>query len=110
VRVGEARQNVKCRAGDEPVALVREAAAEKASRANRWCSASTSTVVKTPSACIPRISQTPEAPVPVPISTIALASSNEARKRSIAPPPGPIGLTPTSAACARAEARTSSSR
>ncbi|MCY1554263.1 hypothetical protein D9M68_908260 [compost metagenome] len=79
------------------------------SRARRWCSASTSTVVRTPSGRIPRSSHTPDTPVPVPISTIERASSTAARKRSVAPVPAPIGTTPTSSARARAATRTSSS-
>ena len=61
------------------------------SLASRWCSASMSTVVRTPSARMPRSSQSPETPVPVPISTTARASRTEARKRRAAPPPEPIG-------------------
>ena len=67
-------------------------ASVKLSRARRWCSASMSTVVSTPSPRIPRSSHSPDTPVPVPTSTTARASSTEARKRSAAPPPGPIGV------------------
>src|SRR3954447_11038064 len=66
--------------------------------ANRWCSASVSTVVRTPSGRMPRSSQSPETPVPVPISTTARASIMDARNRNTAPPPLPIGATPTSLA------------
>ena len=58
-------------------------ASAKVSRARRWCSASMSTVVSTPSGRMPRSSHSPETPVPVPISTTARASSTEARKRSV---------------------------
>jgi hypothetical protein len=58
---------------------------------------------------MPRSSQTPDTPVPVPISTTARASVTAARKRSVAPPPEPIGATPTSWARLRALTRTSSS-
>ena len=84
-------------------------ASVKVSRASRWCSASMSTVVSTPSARIPRSIHSPETPVPVPISTTARASRTEARNRSAAPAPEPTGTTPTSSARLRAEARTSSS-
>ena len=43
-------------------------------RASRWCSASMSTVVSTPSDRMPRSSQSPDTPVPLPISTTARAS------------------------------------
>ena len=66
-------------------------ASMNASRASRWCSASMSTVVSTPSLRMPRSSQTPETPVPVPISTTERASRTDARNRSAAPPPEPIG-------------------
>jgi hypothetical protein len=45
----------------------------------------------------------------VPISTTARASIRDARNCSTAPPPLPIGATPTSLARARAAVRTSSS-
>jgi hypothetical protein len=58
---------------------------------------------------MPRSSQRPETPVPVPISTTARASRIEARNPRTAPPPEPIGVTPTSSARDRALARISSS-
>ena len=70
--------------------------------ASRWCSASMSTVVSTPSARMPRSSQRPETPVPVPISTTARASRTEARKRSAAPLPSrPATHRPPRRGCGR---------
>ena len=47
--------------------------------------------------------------MPVPISTTARAWISVARNRSVAPPPEPIGTTPTSSARPRALCRGSSS-
>ena len=96
VAVGQPRQHLERRAGDGAGALGGMPASVKVSRASRWCSVSMSTVVRMPSARMPRSSHSPETPVPVPISTTARASRTEARKRSAAPPPEPIGTTPTS--------------
>ena len=72
------------------------------SRASRWCSASMSTVVRMPSGRIPRSSQSPETPVPVPTSTTARASMTEPGsaapprrpRRSPSRPPRPHGRAP----------------
>ena len=66
-------------------------ASVKASRASRWCSASMSTVVSTPSGRMPRSSQSPETPVPVPISTTARASSTRGEEAQRGAAAGPIG-------------------
>ena len=107
--VGEPGDDLQGRAGISRTRWEATPASVKPCLASRWCSASVSTVVRTPSGRMPRSSHRPETPVPVPISTTARASRTEARKRSTAPPPDPIGETPTSSARARAEARTSSS-
>ena len=89
--VGQPRQHVERGAGDRAGPLGGDAGLGEGLLASRWCSASTSTVVSTPSARMPRSSQRPETPVPVPTSTTARASSTEARKRRAAPAPDPIG-------------------
>ena len=59
---------------------------------------------------MPRSSQIPDVPHPVPISTTARALMAEARKRSTAPVTGPTGVAPpTSAALLRAASNGSSS-
>ena len=88
VTVGEARQDVEPGTGDGAGPAGRDPGSPNVSLASRWCSASMSTVVRTPSARMPRSSHRPETPVPVPISITARASSTEARKRSAAPAPG----------------------
>jgi hypothetical protein len=86
--VGQPGQHVQRR----PVMIrVRDGAkpaSTKMRRAIRWCSFSTSMVVSTPSARMPRSSQTPLTPVPVPISTTALALPAAASSRSTRPRPG----------------------
>src|SRR4051794_34431181 len=68
-----------------------------------------STEVKMPSGCIPANRAKPETPVPVPISTTALAETVRASKVSIAAVPRPSGMTPRSAALSRAEVAASGS-
>jgi len=78
-------------------------------RAMRWYPASTSIVVSTPSERMPRSSQSPLTPVPVPISTTERAPPAAASKRSVAPAAGATGARPTSAASPRAARSTRSS-
>ena len=68
-----------------------------------------SIVVSTPSARMPPSSQSALTPVPVPISITDRAPSAAASRRSAAPVPAEIGVTPTSVDIARATRRTSSS-
>ena len=85
-------------------------AATNALRAIRWYSGSVSTLVSVEPGRIPRSSQMPELPQPVPISTAVLAPTQQARKRSVAPTPGSTGsVPPRSAAFARAASSGSSS-
>src|SRR6476661_21464 len=59
---------------------------------------------------MPRSSQMPELPQPVPISTVVFAPTAQARKRKVAPTAGRTGsVPPRSAALARAASRGSSS-
>src|SRR5436305_1268167 len=74
----------------------------KIRRAIRWCSASRSIVVSTPSGRMPPRSQRPLTPVPVPISTTARAAQAAASRRNAAPAPGATGARPTSSASDRA--------
>src|SRR6204780_4438087 len=79
-------------------------------RAIRWYSGSVSTLVSVEPGRIPRSSQMPELPQPVPISTAVLAPTAQARKRSAAPTSGSTGsVPPRSAAFARAASSGSSS-
>src|SRR6476469_2031558 len=73
-----------------------------ASLADRWFSASMSMVVRMPSEGMPSSSQSPETPAPVPTSTTALAPTAAAIIRRAAPPPGPIGVQPSSSPRCRA--------
>src|SRR3954452_9520932 len=84
-------------------------ASVKASLAARWCSASTSMVVSTPSAAMPPSRYSPETPAPVPISTTLRAPVAAASTRRVAPPAGPTGTQPNSRARSRAPRTTSSS-
>jgi|SRR5215211_2163416 acetyl-CoA carboxylase biotin carboxyl carrier protein len=68
-----------------------------------------STLVKTPSGCIPANSAKPETPEPVPTSTTALARITLARKVSALAAPRPIGATPSCLAFWRASADWSAS-
>src|SRR4029453_584317 len=68
-----------------------------------------STLVKTPSGCIPAKRARPETPEPVPISTTALAWTTLARKVNALAEPRPIGATPSSLAFSRASAALSDS-
>ena len=61
-----------------------------------------STLVNTPSGCIPSSNHSAETPAPVPISTTFFAVIAAAKVRTIAPAPGPIATQPISAAFARA--------
>src|SRR6185436_4148776 len=74
-----------------------------ASLAARWFSASMSMGVRMPSEGIPSSSHIPDTPAPVPISTTALAPTAAAIIRSAAPPPGPIGVQPSSSPRRRAD-------
>src|SRR6476660_6778193 len=59
---------------------------------------------------MPRSSQMPELPQPVPISTVVFAPTAQARKRKVAPTAGSTGsVPPRSAALARAASSGSSS-
>src|SRR5882724_7881668 len=78
--------------------------------ATRWYSGSVSTLVSVEPGRMPRSSQMPELPQPVPISTAVLAPAAQARKRSAAPTAGDTGsVPPRSAALARAASSGSSS-
>src|SRR5215216_4607625 len=79
------------------------------SLASRWCSGSTSMVVRIPLVARPRAIQTPEYPAPEPISTAAWAPTQLAAKRRNAPESADTGGMPPAAARSRAWRRTSSS-
>ncbi len=66
-----------------------------ASFAARWCSASESMVVSTPSGVMPRSSHSPETPAPVPISATAVARRPAASTDSRAPVPGETAPQPS---------------
>jgi acetyl-CoA carboxylase biotin carboxyl carrier protein len=68
-----------------------------------------STLVKTPSGCIPANSAKPETPDPVPTSTTVFACTTLARKVSALAEPRPIGATPSCLAFWRASAACSDS-
>jgi hypothetical protein len=69
-----------------------------------------STLVSTASRRMPRSSQTPDVPQPVPISTTALAPRAAAMNRKVAPTTGLTGeAPPTCAALRRAMSKGSSS-
>src|SRR5699024_2748736 len=70
---------------------------------------SRSTLVRMPSACIPRNRASPDTPEPVPISTTARASKARASRVSMLAPPRPIGITPSDSAAAREAAASSAS-
>ena len=79
-------------------------------RAILWYSGSVSTLVSTPPGRMPRSSQMPELPQPVPISTTALAAIAVAKNRNAAPVAGVTGLVPPiSSAAMRAVSSGSSS-
>src|SRR6266545_2332838 len=65
-------------------------ASRKMRRAIRWCSASTSIVVNTPSARMPARSQRPLTPVPVPISTTARAPPDRDQADLVRQGPGDL--------------------
>src|SRR6266702_5859295 len=69
-----------------------------------------STLVSVAAGRMPRSSQIPELPQPVPISTVVFAPTAQARKRKVAPTAGRTGsVPPRSAALARAASSGSSS-
>jgi acetyl-CoA carboxylase biotin carboxyl carrier protein len=61
-----------------------------------------STLVKTPSGCMPANNARPETPEPVPTSTTARACTSRARKVNALADPRPSGATPSWAALSRA--------
>src|SRR5665647_3189286 len=86
----------------------RKPASVNASRAARWCSASVSMVVSTPSGFIPASNHRPATPAPVPISTTADARTVAASMASSAPVPGEGALVPSWSARSVALSRISS--
>src|SRR5829696_791716 len=68
-----------------------------------------STLVRTPSGCMPAKRARPDTPDPVPTSTTAFAEIARASRVSVLAPPRPIGATPRWDASSRAAAAASDS-